>query len=29
VRDGADLGARGLYLDMPGHAYHLFVVEPA
>jgi hypothetical protein len=29
VRDGADLSARGLYLDMPAHAFHLFDVEPA
>ena len=24
TRDGDDLLARGLYLDMPGHGYHLF-----
>ena len=29
VRDGADLGARGLYLDVPAHGFHLFAVEPA
>ena len=29
VRDGADLAARGLYLDMPAYASHVFVVEPA
>jgi len=29
VRDGADLSARGLYLDVPAWAYHVFVVEPA
>lgn len=28
VRDGADLSARGLYLDMAPHACHLFDVEP-
>ena len=28
VRDGADLTARGLYLDMPPHACHLFDLEP-
>ena len=28
VRDGDDLSARGLYLDMPPHACHLFDVEP-
>jgi hypothetical protein len=28
LRAGADLAARGLYLDMPAHAFHLFVVEP-
>jgi hypothetical protein len=29
VREEADLAARGLYLDMPGYAYHLFVMERA
>lgn len=29
VRDGADLAARRLYLDMPAHAFHLFAVERA
>jgi hypothetical protein len=29
VRDGADLAARGLHLDMPAHAFHLFAVERA
>jgi hypothetical protein len=24
VREGDDLVSRGLYLDMPGHGYHLF-----
>jgi hypothetical protein len=28
VRAGADLSARGLYLDMPSNACHLFEVEP-
>jgi hypothetical protein len=28
VRDGENLSARGLYLDMPPHACHLFDVEP-
>jgi hypothetical protein len=27
VRDGEDLSARGLYLDMPPHACHLFDVR--
>jgi glycosidase len=27
-RDGADLGARGLYLDMPAWGYHAFEVNP-
>lgn len=29
VRDGADLATRGLYLDMPAYAFHLFALEPA
>jgi hypothetical protein len=29
VRDGADLRARGLYLDLPAHGVHLFAIEPA
>jgi hypothetical protein len=28
VREGADLAARGLYLDMPAYGVHLFTVEP-
>jgi hypothetical protein len=27
-RDGADLSARGLYLDMPAWGYHAFDVQP-
>jgi hypothetical protein len=27
-RDGADLFARGLYLDMPAWGYHAFEVQP-
>jgi hypothetical protein len=29
VRDGDSLLGRGLYLDMPGHSYHLFACLPA
>ncbi|MBM4440068.1 MAG: alpha-amylase [Candidatus Rokubacteria bacterium] len=29
VRDGADLAARGLYLDMPGYGAHVFTLDPA
>jgi hypothetical protein len=29
VRDGDDLAARGLYLDLPGYGYHLFDLRPA
>ncbi len=28
IREGDDLGQRGLYLDVPAHGYHLFNVEP-
>jgi hypothetical protein len=28
IRDAADLRARGLYLDMPAHGFHLFEVAP-
>ena len=28
IRDGGDLGARGLYLDMPAYRFHLFDIEP-
>ncbi len=27
-RDGDELAMRGLYVDLPGHGYHLFRVEP-
>jgi len=27
-RDGADLSARGLFLDMPPWGYHAFEVQP-
>jgi len=29
LRDGDELSARGLYLDLPGYDYHLFDLQPA
>ena len=28
TRDGADLSAQGLYLDLPSWGYHAFDVQP-
>jgi hypothetical protein len=28
-RNGAELGGRGLYLDVPGGGFHVFEVRPA